>query len=673
MDNEFAQTAVEGPKQFVKDGIAFINRCTKPDRKEFLQITQAVSMGFFVMGVIGFVVKLIHIPINNILVNGYQPSIFLDNYPKQHCLIEQQCHEHHGQHSVIFDDDEPEDLQPDIIQIWLDFQSTRTRAFSSSSHFIASPLQNSVLPTPYTPPQNTLITNHQPLEELSLEDDDESMEWESCLSSPLAQTVPDMIQRSVSPLQALDVSHDPQPETKETKSEQLTLAFQKHTMLPRLPFRGRCQSIFLAAETSNDDRMHRRVKDLLHNTSVQRIRSWLKSTVEPCALEQWRNISLMDHLNDVAAVPKEDSCNSSSISDGCPICFKAGTIMKEITTCGHSICWKCEQDLNRAGNIACPLCRRIRLTSTYKSVADMFRTTIGIHRRDYIHEYPLLALEDSAEQNKVVSETLVGVESNNCRGDDYDVEETEHELSDRYLWEQSNSFLEYLQPITSCPMKQYFQLNAVQDLCFKPSTEEYLPEYNDQVIIEPPTSGLVLPAHRLYIALIHFCIDMLTLPKLPEFQLQQQFKREAMTLELITLFLVPTDEFSPRGPNRIYNALEWIEHGQYILARIYRVIQSKVRRHMRDLAGDDAVDPDQGVPSTAIPRHILYLGVERWTWIAQSLCVILTWLQAAQSNPSMVPPVANWSIRSSLGKRSTTGEENPRPVKKRRLRRRNLV
>ncbi|KAF9162228.1 Sec61p translocation complex subunit [Actinomortierella ambigua] len=70
MDADLATTAVEGPKQFFKDGIAFINRCTKPDRKEFLQITYAVSMGFFVMGVIGFVVKLIHIPINNILVGG---------------------------------------------------------------------------------------------------------------------------------------------------------------------------------------------------------------------------------------------------------------------------------------------------------------------------------------------------------------------------------------------------------------------------------------------------------------------------------------------------------------------------------------------------------------------------------------------------------------------------
>ncbi|KAF9427089.1 Sec61p translocation complex subunit [Podila epigama] len=70
MDSEIAQTAIEGPKQFVKDGVAFLNRCTKPDRKEFMQITQAVSMGFLIMGVIGFVVKLIHIPINNILVGG---------------------------------------------------------------------------------------------------------------------------------------------------------------------------------------------------------------------------------------------------------------------------------------------------------------------------------------------------------------------------------------------------------------------------------------------------------------------------------------------------------------------------------------------------------------------------------------------------------------------------
>ncbi|GBC04746.1 hypothetical protein RclHR1_05840007 [Rhizophagus clarus] len=61
---------IEMPKQFMKEGSLFVNRCTKPDRKEFIKISQAVAMGFFVMGFIGFFVKLIHIPINNILVGG---------------------------------------------------------------------------------------------------------------------------------------------------------------------------------------------------------------------------------------------------------------------------------------------------------------------------------------------------------------------------------------------------------------------------------------------------------------------------------------------------------------------------------------------------------------------------------------------------------------------------
>jgi len=60
----------EMPRQFVKEGTQFINRCTKPDRREFIKISQAVAIGFLVMGFIGFFVKLIHIPINNILVGG---------------------------------------------------------------------------------------------------------------------------------------------------------------------------------------------------------------------------------------------------------------------------------------------------------------------------------------------------------------------------------------------------------------------------------------------------------------------------------------------------------------------------------------------------------------------------------------------------------------------------
>ncbi|KAF9454109.1 hypothetical protein NP233_g10947 [Leucocoprinus birnbaumii] len=61
---------IEIPQQFVRDGNQFLTRCTKPSQKEFTQICKAVAVGFAVMGFIGYFVKLIHIPINNILVGG---------------------------------------------------------------------------------------------------------------------------------------------------------------------------------------------------------------------------------------------------------------------------------------------------------------------------------------------------------------------------------------------------------------------------------------------------------------------------------------------------------------------------------------------------------------------------------------------------------------------------
>ncbi|KAI8986031.1 protein translocase SEC61 complex gamma subunit [Pilobolus umbonatus] len=65
-----AQQVIEGPKQFFKEGFQFIHRCKKPDQQEFLKITQAVAMGFAALGLLGYIVKLIHIPINNILVGA---------------------------------------------------------------------------------------------------------------------------------------------------------------------------------------------------------------------------------------------------------------------------------------------------------------------------------------------------------------------------------------------------------------------------------------------------------------------------------------------------------------------------------------------------------------------------------------------------------------------------
>nr|CAH7745145.1 unnamed protein product [Callosobruchus chinensis]CAH7753765.1 unnamed protein product [Callosobruchus chinensis]CAI5834125.1 unnamed protein product [Callosobruchus analis] len=57
-------------RQFAKDSIRLVKRCTKPDRREFQKIAVATAIGFCIMGFIGFFVKLIHIPINNIIVGS---------------------------------------------------------------------------------------------------------------------------------------------------------------------------------------------------------------------------------------------------------------------------------------------------------------------------------------------------------------------------------------------------------------------------------------------------------------------------------------------------------------------------------------------------------------------------------------------------------------------------
>lgn len=60
---------IEPGRQFAKDSIRLVKRCTKPDRREFEKIAIATAIGFAIMGFIGFFVKLIHIPINNIIVS----------------------------------------------------------------------------------------------------------------------------------------------------------------------------------------------------------------------------------------------------------------------------------------------------------------------------------------------------------------------------------------------------------------------------------------------------------------------------------------------------------------------------------------------------------------------------------------------------------------------------
>lgn len=62
------QKITEAPVEFVKEGIHFVEKCRKPTKKEYLELIRAVGIGFLMMGLIGYVIKLIHIPIRYLIV-----------------------------------------------------------------------------------------------------------------------------------------------------------------------------------------------------------------------------------------------------------------------------------------------------------------------------------------------------------------------------------------------------------------------------------------------------------------------------------------------------------------------------------------------------------------------------------------------------------------------------
>eukprot|EP01115_Flamella_aegyptia_P009520 TRINITY_DN40671_c0_g1_i1.p1 TRINITY_DN40671_c0_g1~~TRINITY_DN40671_c0_g1_i1.p1 ORF type:complete len:71 (+),score=29.53 TRINITY_DN40671_c0_g1_i1:57-269(+) len=70
MADQFQEEIVTPLVKFSKDSYRFITKCTKPDRKEFNKILFATVIGIAIMGFIGFFVKLIHIPINNIIIGA---------------------------------------------------------------------------------------------------------------------------------------------------------------------------------------------------------------------------------------------------------------------------------------------------------------------------------------------------------------------------------------------------------------------------------------------------------------------------------------------------------------------------------------------------------------------------------------------------------------------------
>ena len=63
-------SVIDPLRAFAKDSARLVNKCHKPDQKEFTKVAVRVAIGFVVMGFVGFFVKLIFIPINNIIVGS---------------------------------------------------------------------------------------------------------------------------------------------------------------------------------------------------------------------------------------------------------------------------------------------------------------------------------------------------------------------------------------------------------------------------------------------------------------------------------------------------------------------------------------------------------------------------------------------------------------------------
>ncbi|KAL9380745.1 hypothetical protein Peur_026402 [Populus x canadensis] len=57
-------------KEFTNDNIHQAKRCHKLDHKDFTKVVFRTTIGLVVMGFIGFIMKLIFMPFNNIIVGS---------------------------------------------------------------------------------------------------------------------------------------------------------------------------------------------------------------------------------------------------------------------------------------------------------------------------------------------------------------------------------------------------------------------------------------------------------------------------------------------------------------------------------------------------------------------------------------------------------------------------
>ena len=66
---ELADEYVILPLQtYAKNSKQLVQKCAKPNYADFIQVSTVTLMGFALMGFIGFFVKVIFIPINNVIM-----------------------------------------------------------------------------------------------------------------------------------------------------------------------------------------------------------------------------------------------------------------------------------------------------------------------------------------------------------------------------------------------------------------------------------------------------------------------------------------------------------------------------------------------------------------------------------------------------------------------------
>ena len=65
----FVEDTKASVTSFANNSVQFLQKCSKPDKKEFVKISTSCAIGFAIMGIIGFIIKLLFIPINKFLLS----------------------------------------------------------------------------------------------------------------------------------------------------------------------------------------------------------------------------------------------------------------------------------------------------------------------------------------------------------------------------------------------------------------------------------------------------------------------------------------------------------------------------------------------------------------------------------------------------------------------------